>query len=151
MSWDKIQLYNIPKPKKKSRAKIAKKIVEGYKQENRKNPTIAEKKFENTLKELGIKYEPQKIIQARSKFRIADFYLPEYHTIIEIDGAYYNDPVQQRLDKDRSAALLGRKKVLRIIRITNNQVMKYTLSRMAAMLTMCICPFIEPHWPPEWD
>lgn len=52
----------------------------------RKNMTTPELLFKMIVDELKIKYELQKIIGNK----IYDFYLPEHHMLVEIDGDYYH-------------------------------------------------------------
>ena len=51
-----------------------------------KNKTWPELEFEKVLREMGIKYETQKIL----KGKIFDYYLPDYNTLCEVDGDYYH-------------------------------------------------------------
>lgn len=51
-----------------------------------KKPTGPEILFANLLEEIGVEYETQKIIGGK----IFDFYVPEFNTIIEVDGIYWH-------------------------------------------------------------
>ena len=48
--------------------------------------TTPEKIFEKMLKELGVKYELQKVVESK----IFDFYIPSKNMIVEVDGDYWH-------------------------------------------------------------
>lgn len=48
--------------------------------------TTPEKAFEKMLKELGVKYELQKVVESK----IFDFYIPSKNMIVEVDGDYWH-------------------------------------------------------------
>lgn len=86
------------------------------------NATKAEIAFMARLENLGIRYMFQKGFIAGNGFCIVDFYLPKPNKlVIEIDGKYHNDPIQQYKDKKRSDYLTIQRK-LRVVRITNEEV-----------------------------
>lgn len=98
--------------------------------ENRlKEPTPYELMFEEILKELGIKYEKEKIIYydkvraAGKSFFILDFYLPEYRVCIEIDGGYHYTDDIKKSDKLRTKIL--KKSNIWVIRFANETVEKH--------------------------
>ena len=51
-----------------------------------KKMTAPEKVFKSILKNNGVEFEPQFILQGK----IFDFYLPETHTLVEIQGDYWH-------------------------------------------------------------
>lgn len=51
-----------------------------------KKLTAPEKQLKKILKELKVKFEPQKIIASK----IYDFYVPQANLIIEVDGDYWH-------------------------------------------------------------
>lgn len=48
--------------------------------------TSPEKLFEKMLKELGVEYELQKVVESK----IFDFYIPSKNMIVEVDGDYWH-------------------------------------------------------------
>ena len=92
------------------------------------NATSAEKHFYKILESLGIKFWFQYPIfnKDRSgnikKFYIADFYLPDSNTIVEIDGGYHNSREQKLWDTIRSWKIKENHKNVSIVRITNGTV-----------------------------
>ena len=133
-SWDRVQNCGIysqtsirlaKKAAKKKARKAAKKkttdIISGFQKELINRQTQPEILFKNTLASLNIKYEFQKIIKTNNKVYIVDFYLPEYHCIVEIDGGYHNEHDQQLKDKARSRDLKQSFIVAKIIRLTNEE------------------------------
>ncbi len=86
----------------------------------RQNETPAEKKLWKHLKDKlkGYKFRRQHPIGRC----ILDFYCHASKLGIEIDGGYYQDKLQQWVDKDRTKYLedLG----LRVIRFTNEEVIE---------------------------
>lgn len=91
--------------------------------------TISEKILKIKLNNLKIKYEFQKIISWNDMFFIVDFYLPEYHLIIEVDGYYHDDSKQKYKDLSRTKRLgeLGFNKILRIDNIQAKNIMEKDL------------------------
>ena len=87
--------------------------------ELRNNPTLAEQKLWNHLKnnQLGIKFRRQHPV---FKY-IADFYCHKLKLIIEVDGDYHRDSNQKEYDEFRSSDLndLG----IKVIRFHNEQVL----------------------------
>lgn len=82
------------------------------------NPTKYETDFANKLRKWNIAFEPQKITNGY----IADFYLPQFNTIVEIDGhAHY----KYGLKRDRRRDSVLRQAGYRIIRIRNTEVFDY--------------------------
>ena len=122
LSWYKNNLYN------KNLNKLIENRALEFKKELINKCTNAEKKFRSYLDRKGVRYEFQKIIYIRDnnaniiKFYIADFYLKDYKTIIEIDGEYHNDNNQKEYDINRDISIKKQYPNVSIIRITNEQV-----------------------------
>jgi very-short-patch-repair endonuclease len=69
--------------------------------ELRKNQTPAELKLWNVLRKAKAKVYRQRVVHGF----IADFYIPKYNIVIELDGEYHNDQEQIFLDKEREDIL----------------------------------------------
>ena len=66
---------------------------------NRREPTEAEAFFRSKLHENGIRFTFEYVcFYTRKKYRIIDFYLPDYKLNIELDGGYHNTPAVKRYD-----------------------------------------------------
>lgn len=48
--------------------------------------TAPEREFEKMLKEIGVEYELQKVVESK----IFDFYIPSKNMIVEVDGDYWH-------------------------------------------------------------
>ena len=151
-NWSKMQEcsnYNLPSIKslKRLKAKKAKKaakkqteqVIKGYQKDLTERKTGAETTFESFLNKLQIKFEFQKIIRSQKQHYIVDFFLPEYHTIIEIDGDYHNEPSQRQKDKARTRTLKRSNIVARIIRLTNQEALSPDLYKL---FLQRLCPFM---------
>ena len=94
------------------------KLLKAYALENRKNQTLAEHVFWQSIKgeQLGVKALRQHIIGDY----IADFWIPNCTLIIEVDGAYHAERQQTEDDERRESDLndMG----YRVIRFTNEEV-----------------------------
>lgn len=83
--------------------------AEGHAYEMRKNPSFLEKKMLELLDSWKVRYEFQKIIYIRSKggfikqYYIADFYIPQKHLIIEVDGKFHKE--QAAFDEFRTKTI----------------------------------------------
>lgn len=92
----------------------------GWSAEHIQNPTPAENRFEDLLKELSIPYLKQPYCYQRRAF-IPDFVIDApYFSIIEIDGSSHDD----RHKEDRSGDYFFALKGYETKRYTNNQVFK---------------------------
>lgn len=81
----------------------------------RKKPTLGEQIFIEKCQHFKIDYIFQKGFIAGSGFCIADFYLPKYKTVVEIDGKYHNRRKQRIRDHYKDRYYKNRNlKVLRI-------------------------------------
>jgi len=150
--WDHLQTYatvnstqnwSYKKAQRKKKRKQAKEkgrvIVQKFAVENRTKATEAELAFKDILNELDIKHRFQYIVQVGKKYRIADFFLPEYNTIVEIDGDYHLTEEQQQADLERTQSLLRKKRVQRILRLNNKQVLEEKEWSIKKLL-VTICP-----------
>ena len=96
-------------------------LLKEYAKENRQHMTAAEKTLWSLLRRTfyGFKFRRQHPI---NDF-IADFICLEAKLIIEVDGAYHNEPQQQVNDRVRTDILsdMGYK----VIRFTNEEVLQH--------------------------
>lgn len=89
---------------------------------HRRNPTLAEAILWNAIRQqdrrkpLGVSARREAVICGY----IADFYIPKWRLIIEIDGGYHDDPIQADRDVQRARWLCGNG--YQIIRFTNQSV-----------------------------
>lgn len=98
-----IYKYNnsfIPIPKS-SHNKNVRKNAEYHVNEMKTNPSWLERQMIEFLTNHNIRFEFQKVFYIRSsggfikQYYIADFYIPNNHTILEVDGKFHNDQVKQ--------------------------------------------------------
>jgi len=83
-----------------------------------KNTSI-ELKVEEYLKQLGIKYESQKIIpEGRT---VADFYIPEQHLVLYADGLYWHNKPGAK-EKDTTQNFLLRKNGFNVLRLKEKEI-----------------------------
>lgn len=87
-------------------------------------PTVSEVEIHNKLRAAGIVFERQKVFsnpKNASHYYIADYYVPKFKAIIEVDGGYHNNPEQKVKDKNRDKFLksLG----IKTIRIPNKKAL----------------------------
>lgn len=94
-------------------------LLSTYKKENKQ--TKEEQQVEEILKDIGVHYISQKGFVAKcNTCLIADFYLPKPHKlIIEVDGGYHNNRVEQ--DKGRDLFFLHERNI-RTLRIKNEEL-----------------------------
>lgn len=85
--------------------------------ENRKNLTPAESKFQQILFRLKIKHKSQYVVSGKY---ILDFYLWDSKIGIEIDGESHGEPLQRRKDREKEREC--RKKGIQLIRYSNSDV-----------------------------
>ena len=109
------------KAKKKRRSKELQRIARGYALELTEKATEAEKAFAEILSARGIRFEFQHPFQRGESFAIVDFWLPDYGVIVEIDGGYHNTHEQKLKDAERSAFLLKKEKIRKVVRFSNEQ------------------------------
>lgn len=91
--------------------KISNKILNKFAKENRDRIHWVERRFKKELEKRGIRYEYQKVI----KNYIVDFFLPERHLIVELDGNSHNG--REKNDEVRERDLRNLR--YRIIRFKN--------------------------------
>ena len=117
-------MYRVGKKNRtRKKNRKTKNIIKNYQAELTKKQTPAERKFKAFLKQYEISYQFQKIIKTNNKYYIVDFYLPEHHIIVEIDGDYHLDHQQSIKDSTRTNSLLKCQKVAKVIRFWNNEIM----------------------------
>ena len=108
-----------PSPDKKL-ISIPESVAEEYRLKLVQNATESEKITKANLKVLGYKYYFQYIIwPSPYKFYVADFYLPEFGLVLEIDGGYHDEEAQEKKDKIRESNIKA--KGYNIARLTNSQ------------------------------
>lgn len=95
------KIYNGFEPDEKTRT-----ISEEFMRARLKNKTRTERKMRTLLDKAKLKYVIEQVIFiSATQFYIADFYLPNYTVIIEVDGGYHNTPEQQLKDQNRTEQL----------------------------------------------
>lgn len=88
--------------------------------ELRQRPTNAELKFRSLLDSNKIRYSFQHVIFFNeTAYRIADFYLPDYRTVVEIDGEYHASEETKAYDQEKDA-----KTRFTVLRLKNEDVFK---------------------------
>lgn len=88
----------------------------------RDSANIYEHKFGGYLIKCKIDFIHQAPFIFNGKIYFADFYLPKYHTIVEIDGIYHSGLAQGEYDRFRDECFNGHK--LKVLRIPNGAVLK---------------------------
>lgn len=115
--------------------KKLKTVAREFKSELIAKATDSEKAFAGILSNAGIKYKFQNIFKMGSTFSIVDFFLPDYATVVEIDGGYHNTPEQSVKDEVRTRELLKRHgNIARVVRFKNEELSlgaDYILRKMA--------------------
>ena len=92
------------------------------------------------LRELDYRIEIQKIVfYSRGKFYIADFYLPDYKIVIEVDGKQHNF-YKNRMRDDLRTHRLKKSGVRDVLRFSNEECKKgeYFLSLLKDSINQCI-------------
>lgn len=105
---------------KHSRKSGLKILAEEYRENLIKKQTKAEVITKAVLKSLDIKYDFQKIFYNLDTFYIADFYIPYYNIVIELDGEYHEDEIQRSKDLKRDKILKTFNGVSYVGRIENS-------------------------------
>ncbi len=112
-------------------------LAKAYVKQLRFNATPAERKFCRVLAKNGFQFVFQRLFRLRpikqyckhkkvkiiqnDRFYIADFYLPEYAIVIEIDGKIHNG--QFNKDLNRTLDLIqNRKMVHNVLRFSNTEI-----------------------------
>lgn len=89
-SYNKMVKRALAKAKRQANPEAAKakrkKKLEAKAKKMAKKMTAPEKKFADMLKELGVKYDLQKVVGKK----IFDFYIPSKNMIVEVDGDYWH-------------------------------------------------------------
>ena len=97
-------------------------IAKQYASELKDKATKAETKFKDFLDRYGFKYIFQKPFKQLGSFSIADFYLPQFATVIEIDGGYHDTREQKARDDIRTKNLMKINNIKSVVRYTNDEV-----------------------------
>jgi len=95
-----------------------------YSRELKKRPTPAELRFKAILKtctclDFGFEFQKPFYNREEGEGYIADFYLPRYRLIFEIDGGYHDNPEQTEKDKRRDKWF--EKNRCLVVRVENEQ------------------------------
>jgi len=98
----------------------------------RQKATLAEKNLISLLTTEGIKFNFQRAFWVKrfidgkwlrsEKFYIVDFFLPEYATIIEVDGEYHNNRPNKDIERTLDLIKNAHRGVQTILRFTNKDV-----------------------------
>lgn len=89
-------------------------------------PSKLEERMIEFLDKHYIRYEAQKIFYIYAddgwiiRYYIADFYIPEYNTIIEVDGKFHDK--QKQHDKNRTKLIQEQYPGVRVLRYTWNDL-----------------------------
>jgi len=92
----------------------------------KKRATKSETIFMNRLTDLGVRYMFQKGFIKGNNFCIADFYLPKYKLVIEIDGGYHLTDEQIKRDKNKDNYY--KERGFKVLHIKNEDVETFPLS-----------------------
>lgn len=82
---------------------------------------VYEHKFGEYLIKKNVEFIHQAPFILSGKIYFADFYLPKYNLIVEIDGLYHSGMAQHEYDRFRDACFCGHK--IKVLRLPNNAVM----------------------------
>lgn len=125
--------------KRKEKQRLSKQYVD----ELRTRATPAEKAMCRILDCYNIKYIFQFPILKHNDFYILDFYLPDYATVIEVDGGYHTTQQQIQKDNVRTAAILRKSRFGRVVRFTNDEVLQGDVKDVMHKLALSICPWMD--------
>ena len=103
--------------------------------------TRPEKEFETLLKQEGIKYTKQKMVEWKHGWKkFYDFYIVDKNILIEIDGAYWhglnlkydqlNDQQRQTRDNDIIKNQLAIDRDYKLIRIWENEIQTFNINQI---------------------
>jgi len=115
-------------------------ISRKWRRELVENMTPSERLVFSYLKRLDYKVEIQKIIfHSKGKFYIADFYLPDYNIVIEVDGKQHNF-YKNRMRDDLRTHRLKKSGVRDVLRFSNKECKRgeYFLSLLKDSINQCI-------------
>lgn len=95
-----------------------------YKADNMATMSKPEQRTAILLGHSGIRYEQQHIIYTDTSFYIVDFYLPEYHIVIEVNGDEHYTKLAADKDARRMRYLYSKGYSIRTV--TNKQALAFT-------------------------
>jgi len=129
-----------PKKKKRRRNKKrprdkTKRLGNRFAKELKKKATRAEIVFKKKLQCFDFNINFQKPFSDGGRLYIADFYIPIYNLIIEVDGGYHNTKERREKDRERDDWFIGRG--IRVWRITNATAFKITTNEMSEVFRYC--------------
>jgi len=122
----------------KTKEKMRLKRVEIMKAGINQKETKPEKIMKDILEKKNIKYEQQ----WRYKYGIADFYLPDYSTIIEVDGEYWHSRPEVK-ERDRRQTFWLKNNGYNIIRIPSNDLIENDIKRQTEITQKLDCAFLR--------
>jgi len=100
------------------------KTLEDYQRILRRYATPWEKKFKKILKRWceikGTRFVFQRIFWTGEQGYIADFYLPDYRMVFELDGKHHLEGEQKEKDEERDRWFKGQS--IRVVRVQNREV-----------------------------
>jgi len=98
-----------------------KKKISAFRKRLISRATPAERKFMGLLNSISYRFIFQKPFFHRGNIFIVDFYLPNFQTVVEIDGGYHKDKEVE--DQRRTFLLLKKKRrITCILRFTNEEI-----------------------------
>ena len=99
-----------------------------------KKATKSELRFRDFLNHIRVPYEFQKVVVGQSgKQYIADFYLPRWDSIIEVDGDFHWKNDEQYL-KDRQRTFDLEAVGYKVLRVQNRDASKFTFPELHALI-----------------
>jgi len=120
-----------PKPKKIKLTPIEK-TGKKFAKELARKATPSEKQFKRKLLSINISFSFQKPFSNNKKLYIADFFIPSFSLIIELDGGYHNTEEQMQYDEDRD--IWFKRHGFNVWRMTNEKSRKITKDEILAQL-----------------
>lgn len=122
--WEKFN----QKPKKRKRVvdytanQKLKEFAQNYRGERIESETAYEKIFNDTLIDMKIPFQREKIFYHDKSFYITDFYFPQKRVVVEIDGQYHQKEEQAVKDQERTDNLINKCGVDHVLRVRNEQI-----------------------------
>ena len=105
-----------------SKGRSRQKIAFQYRHQLKNKATKPEKIVKRMLRKMGIEFKFQWIFFGKKRFVIADFYLPDFEVVLEIDGKDHYKEDALIYDKYRTDFLKNRCGILDVIRFKNAEV-----------------------------
>lgn len=96
--------------------------------------TRSEMAVKKALGELGIEFDFQRRFDVDERLYFADFYIPAYHTVLEIDGGHHRLAANKKKDKAREKAIGSLPFVGRVVRMGNEDALSGNLKILLVKL-----------------